>query len=197
MTPTTLIYLHVHHTRVHRIKTPPLSLRLLPLVLALSACAAQESTFARQPIRIPQATTPVTPSKITVTSTPPESVTRTFQSQKLDCYQVKPTCEYLYSSDPGDTNLRFETADHQVAFEATLEYGADHETSDMEIRFSDKTSGSTEFKNYTFGDSITVMGSIENFSGSDGTVYSVVCSGSHLETGASFRMNRPVSCAHQ
>jgi hypothetical protein len=174
-------------------KTLSISLSLLPLVLALSACSSQESTFARQPIRAPQVTTPRKP----VTSTPSGSVTQSFQNQKLDCYQVKPSCEYLYSSDPGDTDLHFEIADHQVAFEVKLEYAPDRETSNMEIRFTDKKSGGTEFKNYVFGDNVTVMGSIEDFNGSDGTIYSVVCSASHLETGASFKMNRPVSCAHQ
>jgi len=174
-------------------KTLSISLSLLPLVLALSACSRQESTFARQPILIHQATTPTK----SVTSTPPESVMRSFQKQKLDCYQVKPSCEYLYSSDPSDTDLHLKMADHQVAFEATLEYAPDRETSSMEIRFTDKKSGGTEFKNYVFGDNVTVMGSIEDFTGSDGTIYSIVCSGSHLETGASFKMNAPVSCTHQ
>jgi hypothetical protein len=169
-----------------------LSSSLLSLVLVLSACSSQKPTFARQPILIHQATTPTK----SVTSNPPESIMRSFQNQKLDCYQLKPTCEYLYSSDPSDADLHLEIGDQQVALEATLEYAPDHETSNMKIRFTDKTSGDTESKNYVFGDNVTVLGSIEDFKGSDGTVYSVICSGSHLETGASFKMNAPVSCTH-
>jgi hypothetical protein len=181
-----------------------LSVSFTALLVGMSGCNSSSNEPALVPLQSvnkTQSTSAKQPQNANSSSpTPAPSVqVQNFQNQKIDCYEVKPTCRAMFSSEPGNENynLNMASLDKEVNVSVTMNYITDHTTSTMQITLTDTQTGRTASQSYQIHDSEAVIGSVEDFKDKDGTLHTVLCTGAHVATGVDTIMNPPASCDGQ